>query len=250
MIYDKGGVNCFTVHRILAGLMLTTPAVSHVRSSVGQVGDLLGPFQQSALEKRDASYRTRAALMAPGNAPSRQLLQCLRSLSIGPQSEFVSQCTRSLTTSAAHFDELDILSTSYYRQPDPANVFVRRLERRLTRAGTPPIGSRRRRVLQHEAPGIPFEQLPFQCFQEARKVLQADREEKLKKIEVERARIARLRDADPELSGGEFRKQNRLKSMHATLEKLKILADINDPMVKKRFEDELGMFRETGSCTC
>jgi large subunit ribosomal protein L35 len=87
---------------------------------------------------------------------------------------------------------------------------------------------------------VPFEQLPYQCFQEARKILLADREEKLKQIEVERARIARLKEADPELSGGELRKQNRLRSMSMTLEKLKILADINDPMVKKRFEDGLG----------
>jgi hypothetical protein len=87
---------------------------------------------------------------------------------------------------------------------------------------------------------VPFEQLPYQCFQEARKILLADREEKLKQIEAERARIARLKEADPELSGGELRKQNRLRSMSMTLEKLKILADINDPMVKKRFEDGLG----------
>ena len=78
------------------------------------------------------------------------------------------------------------------------------------------------------------------CFQEARKILLADRKEKLKQIEVERARIARLKDADAELSGGELRKQNRLRSMNRTLEKLKILADINDPLVKKRFEDGLG----------
>ena len=67
-----------------------------------------------------------------------------------------------------------------------------------------------------------------------------DRVEKLKQIEVERARIARLREADPELSGGELRKQNRLRGMQRTLERLKILADVNDPMVKKRFEDGLG----------
>jgi len=82
--------------------------------------------------------------------------------------------------------------------------------------------------------------LPYQCFQEARKVLLADREEKLKQIEVERARIARLKEADPELSGGELRKQHRLRSMSITLEKLKILADTNDPAVKRRFEDGLG----------
>lgn len=73
-------------------------------------------------------------------------------------------------------------------------------------------------------------------------MLSADREEKLKQIGVERARIARLKEADPDMSGGELRKQNRLKSMARTLEKLKILADINDPAVKRRFEDGLGSF--------
>ena len=128
----------------------------------------------------------------------------------------------------------------YYRNPDPTTVSSPRLERRLARAGSPPIGSRRRRVAIQQSANVPFEQLPYQCFQEARKILLADRTEKLKKIEVEKARIARLREADPEFSGGEVRKQHRLKSMNVTLEKLKILADINDPMVKKRFEDNLG----------
>jgi large subunit ribosomal protein L35 len=111
------------------------------------------------------------------------------------------------------------------------------------RANNPPIGSRRRRLALQDTSGIPFEQLPYQCFQEARKVLIADREEKLKQIETERARILRLRESDPALSGGEARKQQRLKDLMDKLEHLKILADINDPLVKRRFEDGLGEFR-------
>lgn len=89
--------------------------------------------------------------------------------------------------------------------------------------------------------GIPFDQLPYQCFQEARKVLINDRAEKLKKIETERARIARLQNVDAAtITGGEAQKQRRLQSMEKELEHIKILADINDPNVKRRFEDGKG----------
>jgi large subunit ribosomal protein L35 len=111
------------------------------------------------------------------------------------------------------------------------------------REKNPPIGSRRRRLALQDSSGIPFEQLPYQCFQEARKILIADRQEKLKEIESNRARILRLQESDPALSGGEARKQQRLKSLMTSLERLKILADINDPLVKRKFEDGLGSLR-------
>ena len=38
----------------------------------------------------------------------------------------------------------------------------------------------------------------------------------------------------------EMQKRNRLTSMRKRLEELKILADINDPVIKKRFEDGEG----------
>jgi large subunit ribosomal protein L35 len=83
--------------------------------------------------------------------------------------------------------------------------------------------------------------LPYQCFQEARKILVADRLEKLKQIERERERITRLKEVDAStFPGGEAYKQRRLTSMQKRLEELKILADINDPNVKRRFEDGLG----------
>lgn len=93
-----------------------------------------------------------------------------------------------------------------------------------------------------QSQGIPFDQLPFQCFQEARKVLIEDRREKLKQIETMRVRIARLQETNGnELhKGGESYKQKRLASMRKELEHLKILADINDPNVKRRFEDKKG----------
>lgn len=93
-----------------------------------------------------------------------------------------------------------------------------------------------------QSQGLSFDQLPFQCFQEARKVLIADRQEKLKQIETMRNRIARLQESDGNAlhRGGEAYKQKRLESMRKDLEHLKILADINDPNVKRRFEDGKG----------
>lgn len=150
---------------------------------------------------------------------------------------------RTFSTSMVSSEEVVTESTvkpSFRRNPDPQLVSSRRLERKLVRANNPPIGSRRRRIALQDTSGIPFEQLPYQCFQEARKILIADREEKLKQIETDRARILRLRQSDPALSGGEARKQQRLRGLMEKLEHLKILADINDPLVKRRFEDGLG----------
>jgi len=125
---------------------------------------------------------------------------------------------------------------------NPLTVSSPRKERALLRSGINPIGSRRRRAALKSTDKLPFEKLPYQCFQEARKVLQADREEKLQAIRAERERIARLTAQDAStVPGGERQKQIRLDSMSRHLEKLKILADINDPLIKKRFEDGEGM---------
>lgn len=88
---------------------------------------------------------------------------------------------------------------------------------------------------------MPFEQLPYQCFQEARKILQEDRQEKIQAIAKELTKIKRL-EATPadQVPGGERKKNLRLASLRKYLEELKILADINDPMVKRKFEDGLG----------
>lgn len=125
---------------------------------------------------------------------------------------------------------------------NPLTVTSIKGERALMRSGVNPIGSRRRRAALKTSDNIPFEQLPYQCFQEARKVLQTDREEKLQAIELERTRIAKVLAKDAStIKGGEAHKQVRLSSMRRHLEKLKILADINDPLIKKRFEDGEGM---------
>ena len=69
---------------------------------------------------------------------------------------------------------------------EPHLVHTPRLERKLLREkSVTPVGSRRRRAALQAQNQVPFEQLPYQCFQEARKILKADREEKLKQIEVQ-----------------------------------------------------------------
>lgn len=72
-------------------------------------------------------------------------------------------------------------------------------------------------------------------------MLAEDRVEKLEAIEQQRTRIDRLKAQDAGVSGGEWQKERRMDSMQRHLEKLKILADINDPLVKKRFEDGKGL---------
>ena len=87
---------------------------------------------------------------------------------------------------------------------------------------------------------IPFEQMPYQCFQEARKVLAEDREEKLAQIAQMRKRISHWQNIPGGDQGGEAAKKGKLIGMQKHLEELKILADVNDPVIKKRFEDGMG----------
>ena len=178
--------------------------------------------------------------MAPSRAPSAQLLRSLRNLDLATTKS--PQSCRTFTSSCQQYQEA-VQFKSFYKNPNPETAFVPRLERKLVAAGTPPIGSRRRRMAIAQSQGVPFDQLPYQCFQEARKVLIEDRQEKLKQIDLMRARIARLQETDTSAGqkGGEAYKQRRLESMRAELEHLKILADINDPNVKRRFEDGKGM---------
>ncbi|KAF2269786.1 PEBP-like protein [Lojkania enalia] len=129
---------------------------------------------------------------------------------------------------------------------DPNRIETKRDERRLMRReGILPIGSRRRRAALRRSslrniPEVPFEQLPYQCFQEARKILQEDRQEKLKQIETQTLRLRNLVAQDPAMSGGVEAKEARIRSMKNHINELVILADINDPMVKKKFEDGTG----------
>lgn len=117
-------------------------------------------------------------------------------------------------------------------------------ERKLISLGTPPVGSRRRRAALRTSENVPFEQLPYQCFQAARQILQEDRQEKVRAIAKELVKIRRLEDTPADqVPGGERKKNLRLASLRKYLEELKILADVNDPVVKRKFEDGVGKFR-------
>ncbi|KAK7420207.1 mitochondrial 54S ribosomal protein YmL35 [Neonectria punicea] len=123
---------------------------------------------------------------------------------------------------------------------DP-NTVLPEFEEQLVKAGKMPIGSRRRRVAMRTTANVPFEHLPYQAFQDARKILAADRDQKLVQITQSLEKISLLEKADPEtIKGGQKGKDLRLASLRRYTDELKILADVNDPVVKKRFEDGLG----------
>ena len=158
---------------------------------------------------------------------------------------------RSFTTSRAALLETTTTEPASAQAPPPPSdkpaalnpelVSKPAQERRLVNeTGQQPVASRRRRHMLKQAQNIPFEQLPFQCFQEARKVLQEDRKEKLEDIKMQRERIEKL-EAKQVAPQDEGNKNHRLRSMRHRLEHTKILADINDPIVKKTFEDKQGM---------
>lgn len=129
---------------------------------------------------------------------------------------------------------------------DPNTTTLLWAERKLLRQGTDPIGSRRRRAAVRQSPNIPFEQLPYHAFQEARKILADDRAEKLEAIKETAEEIRKLeaRPADV-YRAGEHHKQKKLGSLRRHLDYLKVQADINDPAVLRKFEDGHGAFPTT-----
>ena len=173
----------------------------------------------------------------------KPVLQCLRSPYrrtpvLGVQS------TRGFQSTAPVGEEEEVTQKSSQQEAlDPALVSTPQQEKKLLEQGIQPIGSRRRRAALQSSAGIPFEQLPYQCFQEARKVLLADRQEKLAQIESTRNKIARVQALSVEGPAGENWKKSKVKPLQLYLNRLKIRADINDPLVKKRFEDGKGMVK-------
>lgn len=175
----------------------------------------------------------------------RSAIRCLRRA----QQPRLNILSSSFKTSAARRDEPTVESASNSTPPppplpilDPSTVSTRQEERQLLRTqGLMPVGSRRRRAAIQSSDNVPFEQMPYQCFQEARKILQEDRESKLAQIAEMRKRIAHWQNVPAADCGGEYAKKGKLVRMQKHLEELKILADINDPLIKKRFEDGEGM---------
>jgi large subunit ribosomal protein L35 len=174
---------------------------------------------------------------------ARPLVRCLRE----PHSTYLSARTiRGFTSSTRKNEEAAAVETKVPRVWDPETVTARKGERALMRGGVMPIGSRRRRAALQTSDNVPFEQLPYQCFQEALKLLRADRKDKLELIKTERLRISNLKAQDvANIKGGQVHKDRRLASMERHLEYLKIQADINDPLIKKRFEDGDGLSNES-----
>lgn len=175
----------------------------------------------------------------------RPLARCLKT----PQTQYHPAKTIRTFSSTPRVNDEAVTEEIISRPAlDPKTITSRRDEKKLLKSGVNPIGSRRRRAAVRSSENIPFEQLPFHCFQEARKILQQDREEKLQLIRTERLRISNLEATDAAIiNGGERQKSTKLASMRRHLEYLKIQADINDPMIKKRFEDGEGIYCTTPS---
>lgn len=180
--------------------------------------------------------------MAHCERASKPLLQCLRSTCVRVLPCLQAQWTRGFhsTTVTREERQTEAKELPFSANPDPRLVSAPHLEKKIMRQGVMPIGSRRRRAALQDSPNVPFEQLPYQCFQEARKILLDDRQEKLKELEKMSQRLARLLETQPQDAAGEKSKKSRVGAMKAHIERLKIFADINDPMVKKKFEDGQG----------
>lgn len=210
--------------------------MASVTPSLRQVGACLRCVRQP----------TSASLTLNGSTPIRLL-----STTSGSYEEVQTDATASTPPPPPPATSMSSKKPEWMKQwgnLDPNRVEDKRTERRLIRReGIQPIGSRRRRAALRRSTlrgveEVPFEQLPFQCFQEARKFLLEDRQEKLKQIETQKLRLKNLLAQDPAISGGETAKAVRVKSMRDQLNELIIEADINDPIVKKKFEDGQGMF--------
>ncbi|KAG6227575.1 hypothetical protein E4U26_001616 [Claviceps purpurea] len=155
---------------------------------------------------------------------------------------------RSFTTGAsraAEVKEQGVAAKPSPEEPSPfdldPNTVSAKFEAQLMKEGKMPIGSRRRRLAIRSTQDIPFEHLPYQAFQEARKILAADREDKLAKIRAGLEKIEWLEKSEAsEIKGGQASKDARLAGLRKEVNRLKILADVNDPMIKKRFEDGMG----------
>ncbi|KAL9102581.1 MAG: hypothetical protein Q9163_002299 [Psora crenata] len=179
----------------------------------------------------------------PPTSLARPLCGCMKEL--GRNRNALFPLKRTFASTRARKDEASLQTTASESPPpmplDPNTVSTRREERLLLyQKRMHPIGSRRRRAAIQSSDNVPFEQMPYQCFQEARKVLAEDREEKLAQIAQMRKRISHWQSKPAAEQGGDAAKKGRLVRMQKYLEELKILADVNDPVIKKRFEDGMG----------
>lgn len=196
---------------------------------------------------------SQATLMVSTSYLIRPSLRCLQ-CAYRPGS-LIPSTARHISATASQRDEASLQNIlTPPPAPDPLLVSIPSKEPKPRRPKTQLVGSRRWRAASRAIDSVPFEQLPYQCFQEARKILAADREEKLQQIQVQRRRIKRWLATDPAECGGQDGMKGKLVAMQKHLEHLKILADSNDPTIKMRFEDGKGMISrnfpfESSSCS-
>jgi hypothetical protein len=138
------------------------------------------------------------------------------------------------------FSEASLRAYLLRRNTPPTADNVRLAARKLRRRGVVVTGDRRSRLAKLTTPDLPFESLPYECFQEAMKVLRTDRQEKVDKIVETKKRIAVLEAKRTEDDRAENARLKKLKSLRDYAAELEILADINDPVVKRKFEDGTG----------
>lgn len=208
---------------------------------------MLSSHATTSLLPQRAIYITMA--LNRGARPVACCLQCTRHERIGLAIRSFATTERTqLATESNASSEPPPPPAEAPRQLDPFSVSTARSERKLmAQRRLVPIGSRRRRAAMTSSANIPFPELPYQCFQEARTFLREDREEKLDQIRVQRERMERLQAASSTVPPqDEWRREKRVYDMRRRLEDLKILADINDPVVKRKFEDGQG----TELCSC
>lgn len=125
---------------------------------------------------------------------------------------------------------------------DPNTTTLIWAEKKLQKQGIEVVGSRRRRAAVRQTSDLPFEQLPYHAYQEARKLLAADRLQKLEEIKRAYQKLKTVEAQPAEIyRGGIAHKNKKLYSLRKQLWWLKIQADINDPDVRRKWEDGHGM---------
>jgi len=151
-----------------------------------------------------------------------------------------AKCLRKEAGGSYHRSRL-YATTSTPVSIDPNTVFTPKEEKELASQGKSPIGSRRRRAALATSPGIPFDQLPYQCFQEALKIISEQRAETVKKLEYEVEKIERMQKLVDEEGLHTTQRQAKIRDMTKHVNDLLIQADEHDPRIKMTFEDGLGM---------
>jgi large subunit ribosomal protein L35 len=174
--------------------------------------------------------------------------KCLGEPTLSSSSRLPVRCLSSTTRSF----EPETQSTESTEQSvlDPQTVYTHKQERLLWKnQRRRPIGSRRKRVAMATGAGLAFEQLPYQCFQDARKILADDRNELLDKIKAQSERIDKLKEQQGQSQ--EVDSNSRvLRSLAKHVEQLTLEADGRDPVILKTFEDGKGKHSQDSVWPC